>query len=458
MRNFKINSYWAMLIGLFLILPFSCSKDYLEKKSDQSLLVPTTVKDMQALLDNVGIMNNGPALHSLASDDFEVSSETLRTFVSAAERNAYVWKADIYENSNAADWNRLYQQVFYANVVLSGLEKMQEPSAQTEDWKRLRGSALFHRAFAFFQLAEEFCGTYVPNTAASMMGIPLKLRDDVNERPGRGSLKEVYDRVETDLTEAEGLLPLRQDWLTRPGKLSVWALLARIHLSMSNYTKAMQYADLCLGASPSLLDYNTLNAAAARPIAARGVEVIYNYFLSTYAFTVSVGLGVAPDLVQSYGTNDLRRSIFLRDRGNGVFNFKGNYSGTSTVFSGLATDEVYLIRSECRARLDNLAGAMEDLNALMVKRWNNKVAYVPMTATDRQDALTKILRERRKELISRGTRWSDLKRLNLDASFAVSINRRIDNVDYQLLPNSNRYLFPIPKNEIDASGIEQNAR
>jgi hypothetical protein len=138
--------------------------------------------------------------------------------------------------------------------------------------------------------------------------------------------------------------------------------------------------------------------------------------------------------------------------------FKGNYSGSGGVFSGLALDEVYLIRAECQARLGNIQLAMNDLNTLMRNRWNNKVPYPVFTAIDAKDALRQILTERRKELVYRNTRWSDLRRLNLENDFAVTLIRNVSNVVYTLAPNSTRYVFPIPEYEIAASGIEQNDR
>ncbi len=71
----------------------------------------------------------------------------------------------------------------------------------------------------------------------------------------------------------------------------------------------------------------------------------------------------------------------------------------------------------------------------------------------------KILEERRKELPFTGQlRWEDLRRLNKDQRFAKILVRTIAGNEYQLLPNSKRYVFPIPDIEIELSGIPQNER
>jgi hypothetical protein len=115
-----------------------------------------------------------------------------------------------------------------------------------------------------------------------------------------------------------------------------------------------------------------------------------------------------------------------------------------------------LIRAECSARLENPTGAMKDLNTLMEKRWNNKVSYPVITAANAEDALRKVLVERQKELFLRGQRWNDLRRLNKDDRFKVTLTRTIGGVTYTLEPNSYKYTLPIPDDVIQLSGMEQN--
>ncbi|MNH23081.1 hypothetical protein D3C79_829630 [compost metagenome] len=99
--------------------------------------------------------------------------------------------------------------------------------------------------------------------------------------------------------------------------------------------------------------------------------------------------------------------------------------------------------------------AMDYLNALLVKRYKTGT-YVPLSETDPNKALAVILLERRKQLLFRGLRWLDLRRLNTDARFATTLKRTLDGVEYLLPPNDNRYTFPIPNYIIAASGMQQN--
>jgi hypothetical protein len=60
-------------------------------------------------------------------------------------------------------------------------------------------------------------------------------------------------------------------------------------------------------------------------------------------------------------------------------------------------------------------------------------------------------------LVFRGLRWSDLKRYNRDGA-DITLTRTLGDIVYTLPPNDNKWLFPIPANEIKTSNIFQNPR
>lgn len=74
----------------------------------------------------------------------------------------------------------------------------------------------------------------------------------------------------------------------------------------------------------------------------------------------------------------------------------------------MATDELYLMAAECNVKLNKIQEGMGYLNNLLAKRWKTGT-YIPITAGSQTDALNIISKERRKELLIRGIRWSDLK-------------------------------------------------
>jgi hypothetical protein len=444
----------AFLISCLFI---SCEKGFLDAKPDKAILVPKTTIELQALLDNLNVFNISPNLHLIASDDLFITDIGWKAITSATERNSYVWASgDRYNGLTVSDWARPYEQIFFANVVLEEVDKIaNEPLA---DIGRVKGTALFYRAFAYYNLAQLFTAPYNEETAAALPGLPLRTSPDINLRPGRGTLKELYTLILTDLKEAEQILPATGKYKSRPTRNAALSMLARVYLYMSNYAEAYNYADASLKTYNKLMDYNTLSKTSSRPFPVGlpngNDEMIFFSSVIGYTYNINMTSQVQVDseFYKSYHSTDLRKVIFFNATGK---NFKGHYNNIIQPFAGLATDEIYLIRAECLARKGDFQGSVTDLNTLLLTRWE-KNTFVPYTANDAESALRQVLVERRKELLVRGIRWSDLKRLNKDDRFKVTLERTIDGQKYTLPPNDPRYVFPIPLKEITLNGIEQN--
>lgn len=444
--------YTILILTLLCLL--SCDDDYLDKKSNKSIVIPSTLGDLQALLDHSQVMNAVPALGVIGSDDMFMSDAGwlgLSTF----ERNCYTWAADLYEGEiYCFDWTASYKQIFYANVVLEGLNKIEVTSTNEQEWKSVKGRALFYRAYAFYQLAQLFSQAY---EESETFGIPLKLTADVNETVTRATLKETYDQILSDLTEAEALLPETTPYKTRPAKSANEAMLARVYLTMEDYNNSEHFASLVLERNDFLMNYNDLNTASNRPVPKMNDEIVFYGTIISYSFASAITTYVDTLLYESYDINDLRKSIFFRKRATNRYTFKGNYTGLAFLFGGIANDEVYLTRAECRVRTGDNEGALHDLNTLLEKRWKTGT-FISVTETDPELLLSLILTERQKELVFRGTRWTDLKRLNHDTRFQKTLNRKLEGTMYTLAPNDARYVYSIPPQEIMASGITQNPR
>lgn len=443
------------LIITFLISLSSCNETFLDARPDKSLLVPATAADFRAILDNITVMNSAPGLPLIASDDFYTTQAGLNSLILGEERNAYIWADKLYESQVVQDWNRPFQQILNANIVLGGLAAPTTKAMDKTEADNLRGSALFYRAMAYLNLVQLFSDVYIPDNALSKPGMPLHLSADVNERPGRGSLQQTYDRIIQDLLDAKDLLPTVVPFKTRPSRQAALALLARTYLQMQNYQEALEYAQQALTITSFLNDYNTLSTTAARPfpvaVPYANEEVIYYASLVNYSYFSAALTKVDPSLYASYASDDLRKVIFY----NSTSNFKGTYTGRTDFFGGIAVDELFLIKSESLARLNKVPEAMEALNSLLIKRWKTGT-FSPLTAGNPSQALTLILSERRKELAGRGLRWMDLRRLNIDAATSLTLTRILDGKEYKLSPGDKRYIFPIPDAEISAGGIAQN--
>jgi tetratricopeptide (TPR) repeat protein len=453
---------WDKLILLVTLLIFAgCQKDFLDKKPDRSKLVPVTIADFQAMLD-YSLFFTSPGLQEISADDFYTTDAGLSP-MSVLQVNAYTWSPSIFAGvATIADWSIPYQQVFTANVVLEGLEAFPVDAQASQDYKSLKGTAFFYRSFAFYNLSQLFAPPYESATADRLPGIALRLVSDVNARPPRATVKQTYDQILQDLQTCLPLLPDQVVYKNRPSKSAALAMLARVYLSMGDYTNAGLYADKALQLHPGLLDYSSIKWNATDRLFPSALpngnaEVIYYRGLSIYSFPTSSALaGVDQALYSSYANDDLRKSLFFRDRGNGFFTIRGTYGGpvNPALFGGLATDELYLIRAECAARKGDLGSALADINKLLSYRWQPG-KYVDYNSNDRGAVLSTILLERRKELIGRGLRWTDLRRLNLDPKYKIDLQRTVKDKTYILPANSSRYTFPIPDDEVLA-GMQQN--
>ncbi|QTE61030.1 RagB/SusD family nutrient uptake outer membrane protein [Mucilaginibacter rubeus] len=413
----KINKLYVLIISLLSILNCGCKKDWLDAKPSKSLVVPTTVADYQALLDNsTSSMNiNQPSLGVISEGDFYVN-DTRFPGLSQTERSVYLWAPttdNFYSAATVDDWTLSYARILNENVVLDGLSKIKAGNQSNPAYKNVEGSALFYRSFDYYNLAQLFCNSYSSNTAKTDLGLPLRTSANINITVNRSSVEQTYEQIKSDVLQAVQLLPIKPLTPMRPSKPAAYGLLSRIYLSQQIYDKALLYADSCLQLQNSLMDYNQLNSADPRPIQMFNPEIIFNSTLITYLSFLTTRLIIDPNLYQSYNGNDLRPANFFTTVG-GNLTYKGSYSGSSTLFGGIATDEMYLNRAECFARTGKITEAMADLNKLLKLRWKTGT-YQNASVTTADEALILILSERRKELCFRGLRWTDLRRLNVDS-------------------------------------------
>lgn len=449
---------------IFCCCFMACSKStFLDVRPNQSLVVPENIEDLQALLDNDQVMNGSgvggivPSLGELACTDYYVNEDFLNS-VPVLEKNVYTWQKDVFNGEHINDWNLPYRAVFYANVALDGVDKIAVSTENETAWKNVKGSALFYRSFMFYQLAQIFAPPYDSSSAEHDYGVPLRMKADVNESIQRATLQQTYDRITDDLKEAIPLLPEKPLYTTRPSKSSCYAMLSKVYLTTGDYRKALVYADSCLQIQPELLDYNTLDFSATFPVPQFNEETIFYSILVWHDLISAYSEGMDKELYDSYADNDTRKNVFFTEGSTpGSIVFKGSYTN-DYLFAGLATDEIYLTRAECYVRTGNISAALNDLNGLLVKRYKTGT-FIPITTNNTDEVLSLIIAERRKELVMRGIRWTDLRRLNKDERFATTLNRKVDNADYSLPPNDARYTYPIPDEVIAFNpGMPQNER
>lgn len=458
---FKITTMKKILLfAIVLILCTACGKNFLDVKPDKQLSIPRTISDLDALMNNrVFYARAAINLGIVTSDDYFVIDGRLETVSSKEQKNAYVYAKDIFEDEESNDWNFAYERILYANLILSHIDTISVNDNDQALMREIKGGALFHRASNHYQLLQLFCPQYDPESASHTACIPMRNDYDVSIRPKQGTVQEVYDFIISDLERSIELLP-ESNTVYRPSLPAAHLLLARIYLHLEKYAQAEKHADAGLQYRSELMDISLLDSNANYIFPADLTlhpEIILNHEGTSPTVVAQARQNISPELLAMFEDGDLRRLMYFRVHSNGSTVFRGSYRPSSMVWGGFTTNELWLIRAESRARLGDLDGALFDLNYLMKARYKQG-AHVPISSEDPVYILKRVLQERRKDLILRGTRWEDLRRLNRDPRFAKKLVREIDGQRYELPINSPNWVFPIPKNELMINGWEQHSR
>lgn len=125
--------------------------------------------------------------------------------------------------SMEAQWRGPWRCIYQANSILSAIDNVTFNSEAEKN--SASGQAYFMRALAYYYLTRTF--GELPIVTESI---------DVDDRPNRQPIRDVYAVVISDLQKAENYLP--ESWSGQPGKATKFAakaLLADVYLNMAGY-------------------------------------------------------------------------------------------------------------------------------------------------------------------------------------------------------------------------------
>ena len=433
-----------------IMLLLNCNR-FLDEKSDSTLATAETLADNQALLDDYATLASNSTSGEIAAEDVFVTDADFNTMYDEAMKRLYTWQPSYVSLPTGSDWENCFRRIKIYNTVLFNLGHYEIGNSEN-----VEGQALLLRGAAYLEAAQIWCLAYDKNTAETKLGLPLRLDPDMNIPSVRSTLQETYSQILADLHRAAILLPVNQLAVSRPSKITALAYLSRVYLYMGDYTNALKHGKEALSYHDGLMNFNTLNPASAYPIKNKNVEVLLPTLMSYSPFLATTKAKINNDLYQSYDANDLRKTIFFKPLATGEILFKGNYSGSTTRMSCIATDEVYLNVAEAQAYLEDNTSAMLTLNDLLRTRWKSGT-FIELSASSGAQALQIIRAERRKELLFRGLRWADLKRYNREGA-NISLSKIISGQLFTLPPNDLRYAIAIPEDIIKMTGMPQNPR
>ena len=482
----KIIKYLIAIFFTSTIL-ISCEKEFLDTLPRGQVIAKTTA-DFRKLLDYV---DNSRYSYSLSltmsyvdilSDNVFFDTTKWNTYTTTNEhvKNLYVFKNTIWTYEaptfvNEVNWNNQYYIISLCSSILSEITKATDnPILQ----KQLIAETKVHRAYAYLLLVNLYAPHYNASNAANTKGIPIVNNPTALPPLIRNSVKEVYDFIIKELEEAVADLPEDvTQYKHRPAKISANAILARTYLYMGNFTKAYEYSNKVLLTRSYLYDYNTIYTGTVDfysnliGISRMNDEetLLWKAFAKNANTTPTNSYNILDTLTfnQLYpdfkrnadGTlinYDLRRTLkfnavalnrkITAKTATYVFDFY-NYryktdgsTGGSACHVPIQTAEMYLTRAECNARDGKLQEALNDVNAICLKRYKTGT-FTALTPADFQNnkdkVLERVLLERRRELFGRDLRLFDLKRLN------VPFSHKLGSLRIDVPANDPRLVWPI---------------
>lgn len=398
MKSLRKKYTWLTICFASLAL-VSCD-DYLDVLPDNRMELKSGDEISQLLVSAYSEAN--PAyLLEMYSDNTDEHHQTGWTAASKFQEEAYRWE-DINDVSESESpqmlWNSYYSAISAANLALQYIAQNENG---TEDLSAQKGEALLCRAYNMFVLSTIFCNAYDETTAATSLGLPYpeKVETTVGETYTRGTLAELYAKIDADLTEGISLVG---DTYDQPKfhftRSAAYAFAARFYLYYHKYQKSVEYADKVLGSNPAtkLRDWASwsslsandyiqpeayVNSANKANLLLQVVNSSWGAINGPYLYGDAYahgGLISMTETLQAIGPwgdashmqytvwhNSALAKYMLRTL---CYSFEyidiqagiGYAHGEYPVFT---TDETLLVRAEANAMLKNYEAAVKDINA-----------------------------------------------------------------------------------------------
>ena len=338
-------------------------------------------------------------------------------------------------------WSAIYATINAANHVIAKVPAVDDATFTTAQRNQITGEAYFVRALSYFDLARTWGN------------VPITLNPTLSATDKSGiknsTQAETYAQVLRDLNSADSLLvvPTAQNPV-RANKETVWALKSRYYLYQHDWAQAEAYATKVLADVQYYALQKPYSAFFLPASTVATKESVFEIsFSATYPNTHrNSWQPPANGGTRQWAPNDAFITLVNDATIGGNRNALVAKTSAGLWYGNLyyrspATDpayviriaELYLIRAEALAQQDKLPDALIDLDVI-----RNRAGLLPSTAITKDDILLAIENERRIEFALEPHRWFDLVRTNR----AVAVLG---------LSSTNKYLFPIPANEITLS-------
>lgn len=432
------------IISIMVLLPLTvgCLDIKLENQfSDPDAI--TTVDTARELLASA--YNSLPRYQvelAVLSDDF---CPTRFANYYAEMQNLYNWQDNAITDLSDLIWKDYYMTVSYLNTLLTRLPNVViEEESDAVELEKVRSEACALKACCYFDLLRFYAPRYAPENLEKD-AIILKNRLELDFLP-RSSLKACVEEISTLLSEAASV----ENTGTAVyyfGSDAVNALRAEFELYRGNYGKAVEYGLPLLSDLETRLtatEYTNLwseNESLERIFAPYIFDTFYidlnydredgDYFRLSDQVTYEDG-DVRKEWCEYQGPQTGVRSF-------GKYNRMYYENSEVRYINTLRYSGVCFTVAEAYARDDESGEAVKLMNRYLSAR-----GCEPLDETlSGDDLIDAILSEKQKEFVGEGTRYFDLKRLDIPLqryNVSGSVSSTVAADDY-------RWLLPIPQSE-----------
>ena len=312
-----------------------------------------------------------------------------------------------------------YRTIYEANLFLKNIEKY-TGVATPQNEAKYKAEAKFIRALTYFYVVNLWAQPYKFTADGSHLGVPLVLTAsdlpfDPANRVSRSTVKQVYDQIILDLTEALPSLPdvnpTTRDFssVARANKNAVNALLARIYLYQQDYPKALEFANkvittnnYTLNASPKTTFTEFTTKESIFSVAHNGSDNpnTNNALAQHYAPNLRADIQASSELVNLMKPEDLRRKDLITIAQSSFWNAK--YTNIGDWAPILRYSEILLTKAEALANIATGTTVDAEALALVNQIRHRSDPSTTIVAANKAALISAILTERRIELAFEG--------------------------------------------------------
>ena len=471
------------------------------------------ISDTQALDSYKDCRNFWMGLYALmrttTSGNFVILSDIqlddFHAVIGNGNRLMDIYNGNIYSNTEEITdiYSSYYSLIAQCNFFIDGATRRIEGAVytptQTDSLRNYLADAYFFRAFAYNQLANLFCGSYIhSDNTQPASGLSLVTTynptSDNSTYPGRSTLQQTFQLITNDLEESLSLK--KQSGVTVASNHyvsadAIQALQARVLLNMGDNEKAAETAVRVLNSEHYLLtsssDFPNLWKYDEGSEIIWCVQADYNYHGQPTGNAFMSNSNHAADYIPTnnvvylYELNDCRWDAYFSEctinntGGEGKVFRLTKYPGNPNIYGTSAQSnfvnmakpfrsaELYLIAAEAYDNLKQTDKAQNYLRPLITARLGAGY-YTANVAPLTGSLLTAYIRdERHRELIAEGLRLADLKRWNIgftrgDAQECWDFDTQNcepllyhNNLHLSYAADDYRLLWPIPSDEFNVN-------